>query len=139
MRKRRSPTPKPARNDVDEALAAMGADELGTANDKAAIRKRAAEALQDCPQHTHRQRAFLHGLLGDFESAAKLLGAAPGLGWSEGEHPGHLLFPLFQAATQSLSSRLLIELYSAMIASPCSSNQRLTSTLPTRMFPTKRP
>lgn len=31
----------------------------------------------------------------DFAAAAKLLAAAPGLGWSAGYHPGHLLFPLF--------------------------------------------
>jgi len=30
----------------------------------------------------------------DFEAAAKLLASAPGLGWSDGEHPGHLLFPI---------------------------------------------
>jgi hypothetical protein len=28
-------------------------------------------------------------------SAAKLLTGAPGLGWSQSEHPGHLLFPMF--------------------------------------------
>jgi hypothetical protein len=32
---------------------------------------------------------------GDFAAAAKLLAAAPGLGWSKPDHPGHLLFPLF--------------------------------------------
>ena len=37
----------------------------------------------------------MHLLQGDFEAAAKLLAEAPGLGWSNGEHPGHLLFPLF--------------------------------------------
>jgi len=44
-----------------------------------------------------RQRALLHVLQGDFAPAADLLAAAPGLGWSDGEHPGHLLFPLFEA------------------------------------------
>jgi hypothetical protein len=34
-------------------------------------------------------------LLGDSAAAAKLLAAAPGLGWSDSDHPGHLLFPLF--------------------------------------------
>ena len=29
------------------------------------------------------------------EGLAKLLASAPGLGWSGGEHPGHLLFPFF--------------------------------------------
>jgi hypothetical protein len=32
---------------------------------------------------------------GNFTEAAKLLGSAKGLGWSSGDHPGHLLFPLF--------------------------------------------
>lgn len=33
-------------------------------------------------------------LEGDLAAAAKLLAAAPALGWSNGEHPGHLVFPL---------------------------------------------
>lgn len=68
---------------------------LGSADSKAAIRKRTAKALEACPQQAARQRALLHVLQGDFEPAAKLLAAAPGLGWSDGEHPGHLLFSLF--------------------------------------------
>ena len=68
---------------------------LGATSSKAALRKRAAEALEACPKQAARQRAFLHLLQGEFEPAAKLLAAAPGLGWSSGEHPGHLLFPLF--------------------------------------------
>jgi hypothetical protein len=59
------------------------------------LRKRASEALLACPKQAARQRAFLHVLQGEIEPAAKLLAAAPGLGWSNGEHPGHLLFPLF--------------------------------------------
>lgn len=70
---------------------------LGAADKRAALRKRAAEALDACPKQAHRQRAFLHMLLGEFEPAAKLLASAPGLGWSGAEHPGHMLFPLFQA------------------------------------------
>jgi hypothetical protein len=69
---------------------------LGATGSKAVVRKRAAGALETCPKQARRQRAFLHVILGDFEPAAKLLAAAPGLGWSDGEHPGHLLFPLFQ-------------------------------------------
>jgi hypothetical protein len=68
---------------------------LGSAGSKAALRTRASEALSACPKQATRQRAFLHVLQGEFEPAAKLLAAAPGLGWSAGEHPGHLLFPLF--------------------------------------------
>lgn len=68
---------------------------LGSASGKAALRKRTAQALEACPKQASRQRAFLHLLQGDFESAAKPLATAAGLGWSDGEHPGHLLFPLF--------------------------------------------
>jgi len=68
---------------------------LGSARSKAALQTRAAEALAACPKPAARQRALLHVLQGDFETAAKLLAAAPGLGWSDGEHPGDLLFPLF--------------------------------------------
>jgi hypothetical protein len=68
---------------------------LGSAGNKAALRKRASEARLACPKPAVRQRAFLHVLQGEFEPAANLLAAAPGLGWSNGEHPGHLLFPLF--------------------------------------------
>lgn len=68
---------------------------LGSARGKTALRKRATEALEACPKRAARQRAFLHLLRGELEPSAKLLSAAPGLGWSDGEHPGHLLFPLF--------------------------------------------
>jgi hypothetical protein len=68
---------------------------IGSAGSEAAVRKRTKLALDACPKRADRQRAFLLVLQGDFEAAAKLLEAAPGLGWSDGEHPGHLLFPLF--------------------------------------------
>ena len=68
---------------------------LGSARGKAAIRRRAAEALAACPKQAHRQRALLHVLQSDFDPAAKLLASAPGLGWSDSEHAGHLLFHLF--------------------------------------------
>jgi hypothetical protein len=68
---------------------------LGCANSKKVLRQRAAEALEACPEQAQRQRALLHVLLGDIEAAAKLLASAPGLGWSNSEHPGHLIFPLF--------------------------------------------
>jgi tetratricopeptide (TPR) repeat protein len=70
---------------------------LGAATTKKALRERAAAALEVCPKQATRQRALLHVLQGDFAAAAKLLASAPGLGWSNGEHPGHLLFPLFTA------------------------------------------
>jgi len=71
---------------------------LGSSGSKRTVRKRAAEALEACPKNRVRQRSFLHLLMGDWVAAAKLLSAAPGLGWSGAEHPGHMLFPLFRAA-----------------------------------------
>jgi len=62
---------------------------------KAALENRAVAALAACPERAARQRALLHLLGHDFAAAAKLLASAPGLGWSDGEHPGHLLFPVF--------------------------------------------
>jgi len=70
---------------------------LGGARTKQSMHERVAEALQACPEQAQRQLAFLHLLQGDVEQAAALLAQAPGLGWSNGEHPGHLIFPLFQA------------------------------------------
>lgn len=68
---------------------------LGSAGSACVLRERASQALLTCPMPATRQRAFLHVLQGEFEAAAELLAAAPGLGWSNDEHPGHLLFPLF--------------------------------------------
>ncbi len=57
--------------------------------------ERASSALERLPPGAARQLALLHILRGKFEAAAVLLAEARGLGWSEAEHPGHLLFPLF--------------------------------------------
>jgi hypothetical protein len=70
---------------------------LGSTGGARTVKKRAAHALHACPEHAARQRALLHVLLGDVESAARLLAVAPGLGWSSGDHPGELLFALFGA------------------------------------------
>ncbi|MFQ5766806.1 MAG: hypothetical protein ACE5ID_02335 [Acidobacteriota bacterium] len=55
---------------------------LGSSRNGKVLSQRVAEAL-------------LHVLDGDPTAAAKLLAAAPGLGWSDPDHPGPLLFPLF--------------------------------------------
>lgn len=70
---------------------------LASAKSRQTLRRRGVQALDACPKSAPRQRAFLHVLLGEHEAAAKLLSAAPGLGWSDKEHPGHLLLPLFRA------------------------------------------
>ncbi|WP_147451069.1 hypothetical protein [Corallococcus llansteffanensis] len=59
------------------------------------VRKRAASALKASPTKSPRLVGFLHILVGDIEPAAMRLARAPGLGWSSGDHPGHLLFPVF--------------------------------------------
>jgi hypothetical protein len=68
---------------------------LGSSESMGALKKRAAAAIEACPEKAHRQKAFLRVLLGDYKAAAKLLASAPGLGWSDSEHAGHLLFPIF--------------------------------------------
>lgn len=68
---------------------------LGLATNEKRFRERASAALDACPKDDDRQRGLLQVLLNDFAAAAKLLAHAPGLGWSNSEHPGHLLFPLF--------------------------------------------
>ena len=68
---------------------------LGSSNTRKVLLGRVSEALAAVPKHAHRQRALLHVLGGNFTEAAKLLASAKGLGWSSGDHPGHLLFPLF--------------------------------------------
>ncbi len=61
----------------------------------AALRKRAAGALRTCPTKSSRIVGVLHVIVGDIQEAASLLEKAPGLGWSSGSHPGHILFPTF--------------------------------------------
>ncbi len=68
---------------------------LGTSKSKATTKKRAKQALKACPKKALRQKAFLNFILSDFAASGKLLGNAAGLGWSDSEHPGHLIFPLF--------------------------------------------
>lgn len=65
---------------------------LGTATNGTALDGCATRALKASPDEAGRQRALLSVLLGDLESAAQLLAAAPGLGWSREGHPGHLAF-----------------------------------------------
>jgi len=67
---------------------------LGLSENKTTLKKSVTKAIEDCPREACRQLALLHVLRGEFDSAAKLLASAPGLGWSHSEHPGHLLFPI---------------------------------------------
>jgi len=69
---------------------------FGSASTKTLLRKRATQALAARPRKAARQLALIHVVLGDPASAAQLLARAPGLGWSQTEHPGHLLLPIFR-------------------------------------------
>ena len=60
----------------------------------AAVRTKARKAAALCPRKAGRQIGLLRVLLGDVTAAAALLSKAPGLGWSDPEHPGHVVFPL---------------------------------------------
>jgi len=85
---------------------------LGSSGSKTVLKRRAAVALEACPSKARRQGAFLHVLLGDFTAAAKLLASAPGLGWSNSEHPGHLLFPVFCALLSDSSQGVVLDIRS---------------------------
>lgn len=61
----------------------------------ATVKRRAATALQASSTKSARLLGLLHVLVHDIPAAAALLKKAPGLGWSSGDHPGHLLFPVF--------------------------------------------
>jgi len=76
---------------LERLLRWLGADEPSAAT----LKKRAMSALNQCPTKSARLTGILHLIAGEVEPAAKLLGTAPGLGWSSEDHPGHLLFPAF--------------------------------------------
>jgi hypothetical protein len=59
-----------------------------------AIRVRAAKSAARCPKGATRQFALLRVVLDDVPGAAAILATAPGLGWSDPNHPGHMLFPV---------------------------------------------
>lgn len=58
----------------------------------ATLMRRAASALAASTTRSPRLLGLLHLVRGDVPAAAALLKEAPGLGWSCGDHPGHLLF-----------------------------------------------
>jgi hypothetical protein len=86
----------------------LAAGELG----QNAIRVRAAKAVVSCPKTSPRQLGLLRVLLDDVPGAAALLAKAPGLGWSDPDHPGHTLFPALAAllSKRNVDKALLAEL-----------------------------
>ncbi|PIE65560.1 MAG: hypothetical protein CSA24_02495 [Deltaproteobacteria bacterium] len=70
---------------------------LGGCANREELVERAGAALDVVPARAARQRALLHVLREELEVAATLLANARGLRWSDAEHPGHLVFPVFVA------------------------------------------
>lgn len=68
---------------------------LGAARSQASLRKRVAAALEACPKARQRQRGLLLVLNREYAEAARMLASASSLGWSDADHPGHLLFTVF--------------------------------------------
>ncbi|OIP37094.1 MAG: hypothetical protein AUK47_14080 [Deltaproteobacteria bacterium CG2_30_63_29] len=68
---------------------------LGGCSTQEELAALAGSALEMVPARAARQRALLHLLRGELSDAATLLADARELGWSDAEHPGHLVFPLF--------------------------------------------
>ncbi len=68
---------------------------LGSTTSKSQLRIFVSSALAACPKDARRQSAVLYVLHGDFENAAKLLAGSSGLGWSNPDHPGRLIVPIF--------------------------------------------
>jgi hypothetical protein len=75
---------------LEEAAASFAA--AGVASKP--LRARAATALTRCPRTAARQIGLLRVLVGDVSRAGAVLAKSPGLGWSNPDHPGHMLLPL---------------------------------------------
>jgi hypothetical protein len=76
------------------------------------IRARAAMALTRCPRTAARQIGLLRVLGGDVSGAGAVLAKSPGLGWSNPDHPGHMLFPLLATllSNRPIGDALMTEL-----------------------------
>ena len=90
---------------------------LSANSDRATAPAKAKKALTRCPEAAGRQLGLLHLLSGDLGAAANLLSQAPGLGWSSGDHPGHVVFPSFavllaNGTPRKVSDTLLADLES---------------------------
>ena len=79
------------------------------------IRAKATRALARCPKTAARQIGLLRVVLGDVTGAAALLSKAPGLGWSDPDHPGHTVFPTLAmlSSNGTIGAALLTELDAA--------------------------
>ncbi|MCH7749231.1 MAG: hypothetical protein IH939_14170 [Acidobacteria bacterium] len=81
--------------------------------------RRAKKATTRCPAKAGRQLGLLLILTDDARAAAKLLAKAPGLGWSDDGHPGHVLFPAFAGLlAEEIGATLSTELYAGLQDAP---------------------
>jgi hypothetical protein len=84
----------------------------------ATIRKRATSALEATPSTAPVVIGFLGLIAGKPAEAAKLLAKAPGLGWSHGGHPGHVVFGAFAWLLGGAASGSLTKEVTASLAAP---------------------
>jgi len=83
------------------------------------LRRRAAGTLARGDALSDRLRGLLSLVAGNVEAAARLLEAAPGLGWSRPDHPGAILFPaLARIAADAPPGTLRAELFAPLCRSP---------------------
>ena len=89
---------------------------LGAGSPSAAtLVKRAGNAIERCPGKAGRELGLLQVLIGEAQSAAKLLARAPSLGWSSEDHPGHVLFPaLAGLLAEGTRAQLAAELFASL-------------------------
>ena len=81
--------------------------------------KRAKRATGHLPGKAARQLGLLHLLTGDSHAAAKILAKARGLGWSDEDHPGHVLFPAFVGLlAEGTETELGVELFAYLRDTP---------------------
>jgi hypothetical protein len=84
-----------------------------------ALRLKARKIVSRCPKTAGRQLGLLRLLACDVSAAADLLSQAPGLGWSNDEHPGHVLFPSFALLLAHRTSRSVPDALLADLESTC--------------------
>ena len=89
---------------------------LGTSDPTAAtLVRRSTKAIKHCPARVARQLGLLHLLTGNVQAVAKILAKAAGLGWSNEDHPGHVLFAACAGLlAKGTGARLSAELFAGL-------------------------
>lgn len=87
--------------------------------DAGTVELSARRAIGACPNESGRQLGFLHLLSGDVVAAATLLTWASGLGWSNEDHPGYVLFPAFAGLlAKGTGAELAPQVYAGLDVAP---------------------